>query len=1165
MGSLAILIRHDLKHLFRRVTNPLLLGSLVLILVTFALTLGTFHYFASVYAPLHGVSNPKFGLGGYEPLLFYLCVVVGLIFALRLPHYRDELSSNVVISYRSPSNFLLALARALTPTLLVFGVVVATAIVYQIFAAVDVAIRPGIVELLETQSLVFVLINLLTTMFFWTSLATLIAQVYRSAAIGFVGAFVLLIVQAFVSPLLPGELGSFTFGYGAANLYVSDLSPDYWDIRHFAYFLSIPALAFALIYATATFHDRTDTSKRTTYIPLIITLTAICVVCQAIVHSVNLLSFNRHQSWLQAYEETVRTFDSQAMVTAIDGQVKIQPGSRLDLDLTYTIELGSESDTSDSTGESTTVAFALNPGMTVNDVLCSNLPMPHTHINGIFKIDLKSCNSTNGHEFALEIVASGNPKPYFLVQHIPRNGDSNVDPQMVRLMGQRSSIFTSDYVALTPLSHWYPQPIGSTSNAGGQNKASLVDVSLTINLRPRSWTLLGPGGQVFGPQDNRHDEVLVEGKFQSLSLLAADFRTNNTATESIDVNVLVHKRHAKRLDRNSLLTDGLVSNVSEAMSKLQSYDIDYPFDQLSIVEVPATLSLLNYTNDVNVGVQSIAMFRESGAPFARVFRMEDMLEQAGSGELPMSTFLRDQVDYMKSDYWTNPILNYTYEDAIVTSLLAGRINRTEENSDLAELVLQTLLFNLLDSPNYRFDFDLANSLVPASRVNFRYIWFHRHAATRLDLRDFRSSLLNSNAFWESIEDSFVHAETNSDQSDVQESPNPLRKQRFRVLKLSELLAQTFKEDAIATTLTNILNEEAAESIDLESIATTANLSNVELAPLIEDLLLNSKLPGINFSVASQLELEETNEYGQNFNTVLNLRNNRDSVGYVSFEVHESQEVVVEDRVLRAIVNVVNLGPFKLKENSSYRLVLNTENAIGSLEANTFLSLNRGKVPVSVAVAPSTQEEILFDDAPNNWFSFQPSQWNSVQNENEIIVDDLDPGFHISPTNYRKQSNLLRFNTGMFRYYYPREEGMDSGLPIGHNPSGPWFRSSRLACWGNYRHTYVVADTSKPGIHKISFNSELPKEGRWSLSYHQPNYHYFLGFQQLRVGNYDIRVEVGDQDWDLNISEEKWVVGWNSIATLDIESPGKARVAVSNKSNGPYVFADAIKWTFVDSQ
>ena len=141
--------------------------------------------------------------------------------------------------------------------------------------------------------------------------------------------------------------------------------------------------------------------------------------------------------------------------------------------------------------------------------------------------------------------------------------------------------------------------------------------------------------------------------------------------------------------------------------------------------------------------------------------------------------------------------------------------------------------------------------------------------------------------------------------------------------------------------------------------------------------------------------------------------------------------------------------------------------------------------------------------------------------------------------------------------------MDNGLPVGLNPVGPWVRSSGLGGWGRYRHTYALADSSKPGIHRVSFHAELPKPGRWSLSYHLPDVAYFLDFQQATLGEYDIDVAVADKNWNLAVDVEDWVAGWNEIVSLDIESEGHASVSVSNRKHEPYVFADAVKWTFLD--
>ena len=1170
-ASLRILIRLfrlDLKHLLQRITNPIVIAVLLLILVSFALTLGTFHHLASVYAPLHGVSNPKFGLGGYEPLLFYLGIVVVLVFALRLPSYREESINNVVITYREPSNFLLTLSRVLTPTLVVFGCVFVTAFAYQVIASIDVANNPSVLEPFEFQSLVFVFVELFLSMLFWTSLAILITQVLKSAPLGFLGTLVILILQAWISPALPGELGSFTFGYGAANLYVSEIAPSYWEAKHVFYCLSIVGLAFAFIVATSWLHDRTDPAKQSIYKPMIVALTALGVVSQVTVHSFNFKDFNQHQTWLRAYEDATESLEDQASITAIEGSVSIKPGSKLSLNLNYKFVLNNTDAADPSHIGFPDILLAFNPGMTVQSIQCSTVDLPYSHTHGILKVDLASCGTNDDQEYSIDFVASGKPVPHYLVKHIPRADRPNVNPQLVRLMGQKSSIFTSDYVALTPSSHWYPQLLTGSNSSNDSAKTHAPNVSLKIDLAPKSWTVVASGGRLVEEAPNSQDGLrLLSGSFPSVGIIASDFRTSSHSFESIDVNVVVHKRHAKRLERNQLLMDALVGYVSDAITKLDSYGIDYPFNQFTIVEVPATLSLLNHENSVDLGLDSIVMFRESGIPFARLFRLDEWqedFEQAEADESPMAEFLESQVDFLKSLYWTNPIFNHTYEDAIVESLVSGRINRTDENSDLAELVLETLLFNLLEARNYRFDLDLANSLALASRINLRYMWFHRRGGSmRLDLLNFQDGFMDSNKFWESIEQSFSAHEASEDQTKFPSSQDYLRNQRFRVLKLSETLSDYYEEQTIATTLAHILRKDITNPIDLELITQVAESNDLDITSLVQNTLLNTELAGINFSSARQLEFNLRNENGHRFNTVLHLRNNEDAVGYVSFHVVEVREITEEGRTLRTVANDRLLGPFELQANSSYQLLMNTANLVGNLQGNTYLSRNRGRVEIALTHAHSEDELDAMSATTDAGFSFVSSQWNAQQNEDEVIVDDLDLGFNVPATNYREKSNFWTFGTHLFRHFFPREEGMDNGLPIGQNPQGPWVRVEGLASWGRYRHTFALGDTSKPGVHPISFNSTLSKKGKWKLSYHLPDVIFFLQFQQAKLGVHIMDVNCNEQTWNHEIKPDNWVVGWNEISNFDITSPGDVRVSVSNKSEEPYVVADAIKWTYLD--
>lgn len=590
LSTLKTLIFLDIGHLFRRVSSSVMLLALAFILLGFVLTLGFFHQVVSVYAPFHGISNPKYGLSGYEPLLFYLCVLVSLIFATRLPKYLDDTLESVVVTYRPPSNLLLSLSRVLTPTLLVSLFLVLVSLGYQGVASFT---KFAFMELIEPWSLVFVLINLTTAMFFWTSLAVLIAQVFKSGSIGFLGSAIILMVQAIVSPILPWDLGSFTFGYSAANLFVSDIAPDYFQVKHFIYWISVLCISVALVTQSSALLGRTDQSKRTIYVPVVASLTLVCLMCQAVVHVNTITEANQRQIWIQAYKETSQAQTHRSGVTAIQGKVRIAPGSQVDISLTYTIRsLDVQEQNSFNNGVAET-SLALNPGMKVEYISCGGTTLSYEHVNGILKVDLAPCNYSNSGSLLLEFKASGRPYPHYLVDHLPNSFLSDTNPELIRLMGQRSSVFTSDYVALTPMSHWYPQPVRPTAITGGEDVSDPVDVNVDIELERKSWTLVSSGGELLRPEGSESENLSVRGKFRSLGLIASDFHVEQDTFEGLQINVLIHRKHAHKFEGEHQLKNGIVRYVNQAISRLRSHGIAYPYSAFSILEAPTTLSFLN--------------------------------------------------------------------------------------------------------------------------------------------------------------------------------------------------------------------------------------------------------------------------------------------------------------------------------------------------------------------------------------------------------------------------------------------------------------------------------------------------------------------------------------------------------------------------------------------
>lgn len=1154
------LIRLDLRQYRRQAMSYVLIGAVVVIPIGLLVTLGTFFFLVSGHAPFHGVSNPKFGLGGYEPSLIYLCVLTSLLLCLRLPGYREDSLENTVLAYRSPSNLMLVFARVLAPSLLVCGSLVVASVAYQVFAVIDVAIEPKYVEPLERWSLVFVLVNLSVVVFFWTSLGTLVAQVFKSRTIGFVGTTLMLLIQAFVSPMLPGNLGSFTFGYSAADLYVSDISPDYWGFTQVLYCFSVVCLSLASIYATAFIQPRTDPSKRRTYKPFIVVLVLAGVVCQLAVHTHNFATRSNHQLWAQAYKTSAQSLLQSPTVRAIEGTVRIVPGSKLQFDLWYTVELPTFATDGKGSSPTPTIPLALNPGMNISDVTCSNSKAEHSHQHGIVEVDLEACKPSDDNVYALNIRAEGKPDPYYLANLANDTLDASSSRLLARLVGERTSVFTAGYVALMPLSHWYPQVLHEYSTLPHADTRNRMDVSLTLDLDQKSWTVATSGGHVFTPEDFEGNQNVLNGEFRSLGLLASNFHVANHSFDEVDINVLVHRRHAEKLEDNSLLTDSLVRFVSETVAMLQEKGIDYPFDQFSIVEIPSQLSWLNEKRGVNTGLDSILLYREAGVPFARFHYLESLQRFSGNEDME---FLHEQLEYGLINYWTNPLFGQTYEDVIIAAILADESYAQDPFSVLTKSVLEMFLLDLLEGDKYltnytyRFDLDIARELADESRVNIPYMQWRAHGYSPFDLRLFRDASLSSPSYWEAIEHSFQAAEEVLDRDAFQTSIDQHRLMRFRLSQLADLIAASYDEQEISNALANVLATPESKPIDLPHVVQAAKDAGMDIEQVLTDFLFQDKLAGIHFATAQQAKIEGRNNNEPQFITVVDFQNGEDVPANVLFEFTEFENIEYGEETLRAIAGYDTYGPFQLTGETSYQIHIKTTHQIGWLEANTFLSLNRGKVDIPITNVQSLSVDSSLETNDES-FSIKTTDWIPLENENVIIVDDLDPGFEALSGNLRSKRSWWDVRASWFRSQVPDREELDNGLPsysLSADTTSWWTRDSRCPCWGRYRATYVYAYSTIRPVLKVAFNADLSKAGRWELSYHAP--HEFF------INDLPIEVSVGQQNWNLKVEVGKLDAGWSTIGIFDVESPGKAQVLVSNESKGEWVFADAIKWTYTE--
>ena len=185
---------------------------------------------------------------------------------------------------------------------------------------------------------------------------------------------------------------------------------------------------------------------------------------------------------------------------------------------------------------------------------------------------------------------------------------------------------------------------------------------------------------------------------------------------------------------------------------------------------------------------------------------------------------------------------------------------------------------------------------------------------------------------------------------------------------------------------------------------------------------------------------------------------------------------------------------------------------------------------------------------------RPSDWGTVQTS--VVVDDLDVGFSLTGAG------------GCSRRPEDRSEGGGVDTDIGQYSWGQrgWRRQSdeSVAAWGRYRRT-LVRTPAGSGSTEACFATKLPAPGRWNLQVHLPgpsvsHGHWRPTSPLVRdaLGSYDLRIAAGGEERSVSFDGTYAEMGWNDVGSFDVAGT-EVRVAVSDRTSGDVVVADAVRW------
>lgn len=1097
-------------------------------------------------SPSLGAGTPLYLLGSIEPTFFLLfqAAVLFLLFDSSQQHSRSRIEE--VLNAKPVSNIEYLLGRVLGISGLVWLVVVVNVLAMQIYGVIANATNFDFGGTFQVHSLInLLLLDVPATLLFWGALVVFLSQILRFrilvVAVGLAGqlAWFTLVLEVPYS-----LLGIFTPSSND-TLFVSDLIPEFASWPSICIRLATLFLAGALVVFAAILSRRWENTR----LPVILPATGVLLVASVATYSLGASSvvdhFNASHKWRELHANY--NWNQQIDVTDITGGVRIDPGRRLDIDLTVRFFI--------TNSDGSPLVFTLNPGMNIEEQSLDGEEIDFSFQNGLLELQIPLQTSrTTVH--SLRIVASGIPDPRFAYfdGHFDYIATSDVQKTAVSAFGRDGSVFHRNFVALTPGTYWYPRPgVVNNSYESPRGGKDYFDLDLDVDLVSRDWTLIGTGVESV-PNETRKFHVNPSSPVAEIGLLASDYRTESFQIDDLEFSLHLHKRHARNLPVLSLVEEAFRTELGELLNLLTRHDLDLVHKSLAFAEVPRRLRTVSggWRMDSADNLPGLILVKEHGFPTARLGKILDQIDRS---ETETSHSQEIQLEVL-SNYFQMGLAGDNPWASLPKRLWTDATSATGEFSPVLDQIMLSLVSMVTREELHPFSIYWANNVLDMAQISP----FGASLGVESLIED-----SHSQGAWRTLqrlEDEYrtrVSVWNNATSVALSELPtlngnkHDLELLLLKCSAVAKALLSLNGADKIEEWLGAVRKQHAGGNFTHSDLIATAKTHEITVDPFLTDWIRSPNAPGYVISPMTISRMKDNENGDPQYQTSVQLRNTGDVAGYVRLRFPNESSRDWRFPVLTDS-EAVRVNPHTSK---TINLVTGYEPRLVHLDPG--FSLNRNEIALTRS-SPSVEErpdsEIDAFEADSSW---QPEE------DAGIIVDDLDSGFVVfqDPPNLNRQNRVGPL--GWLRD--PRMAGeLDNGLPFYSNnfylfeyrwSRGVWHRLTAEGGYGEYRttaaHIWVPRGQELP---KAIFQAQIPESGNWQLEYHFPQ---TTTFQWMRDGIYRLNVTDGSASNSVSIGLVDLKKGWNKIGEYDL-SAGMVHVEFVGASNIGRAIADAIKWT-----
>lgn len=1121
--------RAEAHHTIRLARYWIFLGLSCLIALIWYFYYSFLHGLYSSYTASLGPVSPRFLLGsiGMYYLVIYVVGTVFLAFDIRARDMRERMCE--VLDSRPYTNLELVVGRFLGLFTASWIPIIVLAVLMEVLGLLLVSLGAPIGEPLNILSVFgFVFLMVLPALAFSLSLVFLVTLLVRNRLVAAILVLAMLGGSLWATMNFPVIYGRLLDVIGMTSLrFPSEITPAMSNLDGWMQRFGFLFAAFGLLGFSAAVHPRLAGCSRGRLASggAVLIIFAILFAGFGFYRSSEALDIA--EKWKTAHAAC--TDIPVPDLLSISGTLQIDPGKALDMELDLTFRAPDQDILKKA-------LFTLNPGQKVTAALdAAGKPMVITHENGLLELQLPDALAP-GEETRVHLTIEGVPDNQFAFF------ETSVDPAEVKLfgaanlflLGMEPAFFDSRFVALMPGVRWLPASGPETGRDDPRSRpVDFFTVNLTVDL-PDGWLAAGPGRRqkTEGNGEGERFRFSPGAPVPEVALIASRFESRGVEIEGVYMELLVHPGHMKNVELLADTGEKIRSWIEEHFQEATDNGIGYPYDGLTLVEVPSTMRTYGggWRMDTVMAPPGMLLMREIGFPNARfdtTFRDPDRFRDQEGGIVQAKwerLKLLFESDFSGGNIFTGAARNFLMDQTSPGGPDALALNFIMKDLSSRLVAETTGYFSAyLYADQKKFE-NAINSTVG------RYLWERTSGTSIADAAI--DSVTSGLEVWDRA------LEVSLKEMDPWKDPAiALDVLTLKGRGISRSILDTLGREKTARLLSSIRNAHQGGSYDLEDLQAAGKALGYDLDALLDDRLDSTALPGFVCSEVKGYRLPDSEDGSPRYQLLFVVRNDESASGVFRFFYEYAEEGQDRSRIKSPAIRLAG------KSAVCFGTVVSRPPTSVSLEP--YLSLNRTTVDIQL---PSIDPEKIQKVDPIEGAEQIP--W-TLPKESLIVVDDLDAGFQVAEGEKKKGLRIgTRKNT---------DKETDQGLPsqaYAFRIPSSWSRISMPISWGKYRHTLVTVGAGD-GDKKAIFTSMIHEACQWDLEIYIPTKEPL--FPGRKWGNWHYTVSDGNGDeHKIEFDSDAAAEGWNLAGNFDLPE-GEVSVTLSNETDGAFVLADAIRW------